>query len=80
MKFFNRFKLYTHKEVVNITKKVISATATGTIDWIKYETDIVDIHDKVVIKNAEIDMKKEAKTTMEYIKFELAKNGIVIEN
>lgn len=80
MKFLKRFKLYTHKEVVNITKNVIEASAHGTIDWIKYETDIVDIHDKVVIKNAEIDMKKGAKTTMEYIKFELAKRGIVIEN
>lgn len=80
MKFLNKlkfcFKFYSHKEVVRITKETMIATANGTIDWIRHETDIVDKDTKTVIENSEIAMKKDSKKTMDYIIVELRKRGI----
>ena len=52
------FPLYTHKRVVQITKDTINATIHGTFEFIKNDTDIVDVDTRKVIDNAEIDFKK----------------------
>lgn len=62
MKILNNLKrvfpLYTHKRVVQITKDTINATIHGTFEFIKNDTDIVDVNTREVIDNAEIDYKK----------------------
>jgi hypothetical protein len=76
MKFLNKLKFYSHKEVVRITKETMIATANGTIDWIRHETDIVDKDTRAVIENSEITTRKDSKKTMDYIIVELNKRGI----
>ena len=75
------FPLYTHKRVVQITKDTITSNIHGTFEFIKNDTDIVDVNTREVIENAEIDFKKgkNISSIVGYVSESLEKEGIYLK-
>lgn len=63
---------------MQITKDTMTATIHGTFEWLKTDTDIVDINTRKVLDNAEIDYKegKSISDLMDHVYAQLEKEGI----
>ena len=71
---------YTEEQVEYLVKKIITETANAYLEWIKNETDIIDKETKLVISNAELDIKKDSKSLFNYIHQRLEKQGIKVNH
>ncbi len=74
---------FTNEDIERIVKSVISETTHGLLEFIKEETDIIDIETKQVIPNCELELKDKDNTNsliMKYVYPRLEKHGIVIDN
>jgi hypothetical protein len=70
-------KTYTEEEVQKLVKTTLSAATEGFLEWLKLETDVVDIDSREVLDNAEITMKGgNPKKISEYIYPRLREHGI----
>lgn len=70
-------KKYTEEEVQKLVKTTLSAATEGFLEWLKLETDVVDIDSREVLDNAEITMKGgNPKKISEYIYPRLREHGI----
>ena len=66
---------------MQITKDTITSTIHGTFEFIKNDTDIVDVNTREVIENAEIDFKKgkNISSIVGYVSESLEKEGIYLK-
>ena len=74
---------FTNEDVERIIKSVISETTQGLLEFIKEETDIIDIETKQVIPNCELELKDKNNTNsliMKYVYPRLEKHGIFIND
>ena len=70
-------KTYTEEEAQKLVKTTLSAATEGFLEWLKLETDVVDIDSREVLVNAEITMKGgNPKKISEYIYPRLREHGI----
>lgn len=72
-------KTFTEEDVAKIVRAVVVETSNAFLEWLKEETDIVDIGTKQIVPNTEISLKKNARKTMQhYVYPRLVKHGITI--
>ena len=69
-------KNYTAEEVEKLVKATLSTSTEAFLEWLKNETDIVDITTREVLNNAEITVKDGHKLIAEYIYPKLRIHGI----
>ena len=70
-------KTYTEEEAQKLVKTTLSAATEGFLEWLKLETDVLDIDSREVLDNAEITMKGgNPKKISEYIYPRLREHGI----
>jgi hypothetical protein len=71
---------YTPEEVEKLVKVTLSTAAETFLDWLRLETEIVDINTREVLDNAEITLKEGAHSLItDYIYPKLREQGIVFE-
>ena len=73
-------KTYTEAQLHEFITTAINESINGVMDWIKNDTDIIDVDSKVVIPNSEIALKAGTKEGIreKYIYPKLKNHGIVI--
>jgi hypothetical protein len=69
---------FSKKEVDELIFETIRCSMDATLDWIKEETDIVQMGTKNVLENTEITLKPDAKKLSEYVHKKMAEKGIII--
>lgn len=72
-------KTYTEEEVQKLVRTTLSTATEGFLEWLKLETDIVDINTREVLDNAEITLKEPHKPISDYIYPRLREQGIDFE-
>ena len=79
---YNKAKetLYTEEQVEDLIKKAITETANAYLEWIKDETDIVDVETRLVIPNSELNTRKDSKSLTSYIYNRLKEQGIKVNH
>jgi hypothetical protein len=69
---------YTNEQVEKMIKDTINATQVACLEWIKHDTEIVDIVTNKVIESSMLTLKEDAKGINYYMHPELKKIGITM--
>jgi len=71
--------LYTQEQVEQLIKNAVTATSTACVEWIKEDTDIVDVESEELISNGMLTTKVGGKGLQYYLSNELQKAGITFK-
>jgi hypothetical protein len=71
--------LYTQEQVEQLIKNAVTATSTACVEWIKEDTDIVDVESEELISNGMLTTKVNGKGLQYYLSNELEKAGITFK-